>query len=69
MSNKWTDEEFQTFSHYIEACDDETIDECIEFARYMLYNESGLELKERSFSACKNKFYKELKKNSNVNNS
>lgn len=58
---KWTEKEIEMLFGYVEADDSETVDERLDFARYMLHNESGFDFPSRSLSAVKSKFYNVLK--------
>ncbi|OJX63049.1 hypothetical protein [Dysgonomonas sp. 37-18] len=59
IDNKWTDKEKNLLLGYAQASDEETIDDHIEYIRYMMYLEGNHpELNERSISAVKNMYYK-----------
>lgn len=62
IASRWTQEEVDWLMHYEFADDSETIEERLEFARYMLHYENGSGFPERSLSAVKHKFYEEVKR-------
>lgn len=68
--NKWTNEEIEQMMMYVEACDDETMEELYEYVHHMMYKEGNHpDFKERTLSAitakirklCRNGFRKSCK--------
>ena len=57
----WSQDEIDLLLNYEEADDSETLDERLDFARYMLHYESGFNFPSRSLFAVKKKFYEECK--------
>lgn len=41
MSKKWTEEEVEHLMMYVEASDDETMEELYEYVHHMMYNEGN----------------------------
>lgn len=60
--SEWTEKEVECLMTYVEADDSETIYERLDFARYMLHYESGMNFPSRSMYDVKKKFYEECKR-------
>lgn len=57
----WTQEEIDMLMGYVFADDSETINERLDFARYMLHYESGCGFSSRSLSAVRKKYYENIR--------
>jgi hypothetical protein len=61
QTQEWTEKEVQMLMGYIQSSDEETLNEKLDFARYMLHHESGFNFPSRSLASVKNKYYELLK--------
>jgi len=59
MVPEWSDKEVECLMNYVESNDSETISQRLDFARYMLHYESGMDFPSRSMYDVKKKFYQE----------
>jgi hypothetical protein len=60
--HEWSDKEVECLINYVESNDSETINERLDFARYMLHYESGMGFSSRSMHDVRKKFYQECKR-------
>lgn len=65
---KWTKKEIQTLMNYVEASDDETMEQLYEYVHYMMYNEGNHpDFPNRTLSATTNKIRKICQERRNKN--